>query len=128
MRSDNSIPGHMSIMVGAKWGLPRLMGCRNGLLVEAIGFARRSSPLWEGVCVKVLLFFSEQLQRLLLEYERKKALVARFFGSLFTFVASISFSTIVNWLILPVVICLSQRLSHACLSISIYTVKLHMAH
>eukprot|EP00825_Cyclidium_porcatum_P041368 TRINITY_DN541_c0_g1_i12.p1 TRINITY_DN541_c0_g1~~TRINITY_DN541_c0_g1_i12.p1 ORF type:complete len:228 (+),score=-29.37 TRINITY_DN541_c0_g1_i12:258-941(+) len=35
---------------------------------------------------------------------------------------------IVNWLILPVVICLSQRLSHACLSINIYTVKLHMAH
>ena len=32
------------------------------------------------------------------------------------------------WLILPVVICLSQRLSHACLSISNYTVKLRMAH
>jgi len=30
-------------------------------------------------------------------------------------------------LILPVVICLSQRLSHACLSISNYTVKLRMA-
>ena len=34
----------------------------------------------------------------------------------------------VTWLILPVVICLSQRLSHACLSISNYTVKLRMAH
>ena len=32
-----------------------------------------------------------------------------------------------TWLILPVVICLSQRLSHACLSISDYTVKLRMA-
>jgi len=31
-------------------------------------------------------------------------------------------------LILPVVICLSQRLSHACLSISIYTAKLQTAH
>jgi len=31
-------------------------------------------------------------------------------------------------LILPVVICLSQRLSHACLSISTSTVKLRMAH
>jgi len=31
-------------------------------------------------------------------------------------------------LILPVVICLSQRLSHASLSISIYTVKLRKAH
>ena len=37
-------------------------------------------------------------------------------------------TTIVIWLILPVVICLSQRLSHACLSISTYTVKLRMAH
>ena len=35
---------------------------------------------------------------------------------------------IVIWLILPVVICLSQRLSHACLSISTCTVKLRMAH
>ena len=38
-------------------------------------------------------------------------------------------STVATWLILPVVICLSQRLSHACLSISApYTVKLRMAH
>ena len=33
-----------------------------------------------------------------------------------------------TWLILPVVICLSQRLSHACLSISSCTAKLRMAH
>ena len=37
-------------------------------------------------------------------------------------------SKVVTWLILPVVICLSQRLSHACLSINLYTVKLRMAH
>ena len=37
-------------------------------------------------------------------------------------------ATIAIWLILPVVICLSQRLSHACLSISKYKVKLRMAH
>ena len=36
--------------------------------------------------------------------------------------------TLQTWLILPVVICLSQRLSHACLSISFYTAKLRMAH
>jgi hypothetical protein len=36
--------------------------------------------------------------------------------------------TVVTWLILPVVICLSQRLSHACLSISNCTAKLRMAH
>ena len=34
----------------------------------------------------------------------------------------------ITWLILPVVICLSQRLSHACLSISFSTAKLRMAH
>ena len=35
----------------------------------------------------------------------------------------------VTWLILPVVICLSQRLSHACPSINeLCTVKLRMAH
>ena len=38
------------------------------------------------------------------------------------------FDCILTWLILPVVICLSQRLSHASLSISIYTVKLRKAH
>jgi hypothetical protein len=32
------------------------------------------------------------------------------------------------WLILPVVICLSQRLSHACLSTYFYIVKPRMAH
>ena len=35
---------------------------------------------------------------------------------------------IVIWLILPVVIRSSQRLSHACLSITLYTGKLRMAH
>ena len=33
-----------------------------------------------------------------------------------------------TWLILPVVICLSQRLSHACLSTSLSKVKPRMAH
>jgi len=33
-----------------------------------------------------------------------------------------------TWLILPAIICLSQRLSHACLSISNYTAKLRTAH
>ena len=35
---------------------------------------------------------------------------------------------VVIWLILPVVICLSQRLSHASVSTSSRTVKLRMAH
>ena len=37
-------------------------------------------------------------------------------------------ATVDIWLILPVVICLSQRLSHACLSTNFNTVKLRMAH
>ena len=36
-------------------------------------------------------------------------------------------ATVATWLILPVVICLSQRLSHACPSISNHTVKLRKA-
>ena len=36
--------------------------------------------------------------------------------------------SMVTWSILPVVIRSSQRLSHACLSISNYTAKLRMAH
>ena len=39
-----------------------------------------------------------------------------------------SFLVVVIWLILPVVICLSQRLSHACVSTNLYMVKLRMAH
>ena len=35
---------------------------------------------------------------------------------------------VVTWLILPVVICLSQRLSHACLSTNHFMVKPRMAH
>ena len=38
------------------------------------------------------------------------------------------YEKIATWLILPVVIRLSQRLSHASLSISNYTAKLRMAH
>jgi len=33
-----------------------------------------------------------------------------------------------TWLILPVIICLSQRLSHARVSTGLHTVKLRMAH
>ena len=39
-----------------------------------------------------------------------------------------SLTRLAIWLILPVVICLSQRLSHACLSTNFYTVKPRMAH
>jgi hypothetical protein len=40
----------------------------------------------------------------------------------------ISNKRINTWLILPVVICLSQRLSHACLSTCLNTVKPRIAH
>jgi hypothetical protein len=42
--------------------------------------------------------------------------------------SSVAARVTATWLILPVVICLSQRLSHACLSTDLYTVKLRMAH
>ena len=50
-----------------------------------------------------------------------KDIGARLRSSLLTLVLDI-------WLILPVVICLSQRLSHACVSTCLYIVKLRMAH
>ena len=40
----------------------------------------------------------------------------------------LALSSIAIWLILPVVICLSQRLSHACLSTVFCTAKPRMAH
>jgi hypothetical protein len=40
----------------------------------------------------------------------------------------VNFPVIVFWLILPVVTCLSQRLSHACLSTHSSKVKPRMAH
>jgi hypothetical protein len=42
--------------------------------------------------------------------------------------AAIALVLIDTWLILPVVICLSQRLSHACLSTNRFKVKPRMAH
>ena len=48
--------------------------------------------------------------------------------SAFLVPAALRSGDVQTWLILPVVICLSQRLSHACLSINTYTVKLRMAH
>ncbi|KAG7439254.1 hypothetical protein BT62DRAFT_1060187 [Guyanagaster necrorhizus] len=47
--------------------------------------------------------------------------LCRFTKSVTVYIASLGWSTfqkVVTWLILPVVICLSQRLSHACLSIN----------
>ena len=43
-------------------------------------------------------------------------------------VSPVSSPPVAFWLILPVVICLSQRLSHACLSSHPRTVKPRMAH
>ena len=40
----------------------------------------------------------------------------------------LNFQSLIIWLILPVVIRSSQRLSHACVSINNSTLKLRMAH
>ena len=71
----------------------------------------RGIALWEHLSMKS--FIAEWLIRVcLLLWERWMSKI----------------QSIQTWLILPVVICLSQRLSHACLSMSFYTVKLRMAH
>ena len=91
-----------------------------------LGFAKLGSLLclWKGEphiggLVSVLvpgLFYANPLCRCLLRLARLlQAFVNRWWYA-------------ETWLILPVVICLSQRLSHACLSISFYTAKLRMAH
>ena len=65
----------------------------------------------------VVIFFSdEKINRLL--FLRETFSVA---------IATLSHQ-IAIWLILPVVIRSSQRLSHACVSINNYIVKLRMAH
>ena len=61
-----------------------------------------------------------------------RSVVFGFFFLIFFFPRPCCFSqlslTIAIWLILPVVICLSQRLSHACLSSHCLTVKPRTAH
>ena len=52
----------------------------------------------------------------------------KFFGVKSLFFINLLFMWRDTWLILPVVICLSQRLSHACLRISPRMVNLRMAH
>ena len=66
-------------------------------------------------------------QSLVLFLEQTRCALARAMVRLIAFLAENS-GYAQTWLILPVVICLSQRLSHACLSISFYTAKLRMAH
>ena len=76
----------------------------------------KGSPAWEStfhvnvLCPPAVLFWTQHVQEI--SFGEWPAMLL----SLFT------------WLILPVVICLSQRLSHACLSINFNMVKLRMAH
>ena len=82
------------------------------------------SPCLDIVCVKTLGVAPLRiLLRRLMPYS----------NSLFTDFSiepekTVCFLKIATWLILPEVIRSSQRLSHACLSISINTSKLRMAH
>ena len=65
----------------------------------------------------VVIFFSdEKINRLL------------FLRETFSVAIATLIIVIAIWLILPVVIRSSQRLSHACVSINNYIVKLRMAH
>lgn len=64
----------------------------------------------------VIIFSDEKINRLL------------FLRETFSVAIATLIIVIAIWLILPVVIRSSQRLSHACVSINNYIVKLRMAH
>ena len=76
------------------------------------------------LCRKYSFITGTLLQRLLCDFDKNNKNTMKRAA----YKAAAAYLLIVIWLILPVVICLSQRLSHACLSISTYTVKLRMAH
>ena len=67
----------------------------------------------------VILFSNERNQSIVIILVRKKT---------FSVAIATLIIVIAIWLILPVVIRSSQRLSHACVSINNYIVKLRMAH
>ena len=97
---------------------------------------RRAGPVFTGFCVPVCgLFVGARRGRLSYGSLRlddgglKNCTLSLDCFSAWLSGPRASIATLVlTWLILPVVICLSQRLSHACLSISFYTAKLRMAH
>ena len=66
----------------------------------------------------VIIFSNEKNQSIVIILVRKT----------FSVVQATLIIVIAIWLILPVVIRSSQRLSHACVSINNYIVKLRMAH
>ena len=88
----------------------------------------------EAVCGS--LSFTQHLFMLLVPRTRRKMSVTSAFGWCFVLLFFVwlrarsraSLSNKDTWLILPVVICLSQRLSHACLSTYLTKVKPRMAH
>ena len=81
---------------------------------QAVCHQRQRGFFVKGRSLKIARFFPMKISIHLLAYRAK--------------IVDRNKVAIVTWLILPAIICLSQRLSHACLSISDYTAKLRMAH
>jgi hypothetical protein len=73
----------------------------------------------DGVCI------SQSMPKITPEAESESAYTAKVSVGL---VGDLPFTREATWLILPVVICLSQRLSHACLSTCRIKAKPRMAH
>ena len=87
----------------------------DSLLIKSLVVIFPCMQFWREVQVEksswsLLLLEPNQLNQLQLEQGGRQSNASLSNSALF--------QTIVTWLILPVVICLSQRLSHACLSIS----------
>ena len=85
---------------------------------------------WDsGLAVLLVRNFGCLLRKILKSFPGSGSLVSLAKGALWrTFPFCNVCCPIATWLILPVVICLSQRLSHACLSTNFYIVKPRMAH
>ena len=81
--------------------------CCRSTLVDREGFAFPRGPSCKGVSRVSVCFWAQTVLKAVVARRRLPRATVRLLRS-----------TVVTWLILPVVICLSQRLSHACPSIN----------
>ena len=92
-------------------GMTRLVVWSVSLFIESVG--PHLQGVWRlGLNFIILVFSVSKHAKIILEVGKVYAVVPS--GAQLCF----AFLKVVTWLILPVVICLSKRLSHACLSIS----------
>ena len=95
-----------------------------GWLIDTGFESRNDSTVWHiSICTSIIMLIRLSISRLVRRWHIDIYLYSSTLPNL-TLVVKLQ----VTWLILPVVICLFQRLSHASLSISFYTAKLRIAH